>query len=229
MNDFDAWNTIKSLSNEAFEEKMVPQKLPKDRQDLLYKFIQGKIEVNYTCKYDIEAYVLKCLTPEYYEKISHEGHPYSSSAFYEYDPPKNGQNIIKHGIGFGEVVSYSKKFGTLMVPIPNERDGERFAILSDLDLKRKSDKLAIPPLGIREMNCTISIANRREGKFRFISARLLSSKKKKYEETIAQVLEEIMLDEQARQGFIDQCVETLERHLIQQAPLNTSAPAAQRR
>ncbi len=229
MNGFDAWNTIKSLSKEAFEGKMAPQKLSKDRQDLLFKFIQGEIEVSYACKPDIEAYVLKCLIPDFYEKIAHERHPYSSSELYEYDPPKNGQNIIKHGIGFGEVVSYSRKFGTLMVPIPNERDGERFAILSDLDLKRESDELEMPPPCIRKMNYTISIANLIEGKFRFISARLLSSKKKKYEKTIAQALGEIMPDEQARQGFIDQCVKILERDLIQPTPLNTSALAAQRR
>jgi hypothetical protein len=222
MDRFDAWKTIKSLSKEEFEEKIASQKLSKDRQDLLFKFIQGEIEVSCACKPDIEAYTLKCLMPDFYEKIAHERHPYSSSESYEYDPPKNGQNIIKHGIGFGEVVSYSRRFGTLLVPIPNERDGERYAILSDLDLKRESDELEIPPSGIREMNCTISIANHREGKFRFISARLLSSKKKKYEETIAQALGEITPDEQVRQGFIARCVEILERDLIQPAPPNTS-------
>jgi uncharacterized DUF497 family protein len=210
-----AWQAIKDLSKDELEEKIKPQRLPENRKDLLFKFIQGEIQVSYSCKPDIQAYALKHLMPDFYESAPHEGHPYSSGELYEYDPAKNGQNIIRHGIGFGEVVSYSRKFGTLLVPIPNETDGKRYVIFSDLDLKREEDELEMPPSGIREMNYTISIASHRNGRFRFISARLLSSKKKKYEETIAQALGEIVPDEQARRGFIDRCVEILETNLIQ--------------
>ncbi|WP_155632380.1 hypothetical protein [Burkholderia vietnamiensis] len=225
MDMSEAWQAIKDLSREEFEERIKHQGLPEARKDLLFKFIRGDIQVSYSCKPDIEAYVLKYLMPEFYESIPHKGHPYSSNELYEYDPPKNGQNILKHGIGFGEVVSYSRKFGTLLVPIPNEVDGERCVIFSDLDLKRDGDELEIPPPGIREMNYTISIANHRNGKFRFISARILSSKKKKYEETIAQVLGEIIPDEQARRSFIDRCVEILEENLIQPASLGSESGA----
>lgn len=217
MDISEALEFIKSLTKKEFEEKIEPQRLPEHRKELLFKFIQGEIHVSYSCRLDLEAYALKHLMPDFYDSIPHEGHLYSSGELYEYDPPKNGQNIIKHGLDFGEVVSYSKKFGTLLVPISNEADERRVVILSDLDLKCERDKLELPPPGIREMNCTISIAHQREGKFRFISARLLSSKKKKYEETIAQILGEITPDAQARQGFIDRCVEILERDLIQPA------------
>ena len=215
MNMSEAWQAIKDLSREKFEEKIKPQGLPEARKELLFKLIRCNIQISYSCKYDIKAYALKCLMPDFYELIAYKWPPYARGAYHEYDPPKNGQNIIKHGIGFGEVVSYSRKFGTLLVPIPNETDGRRAVILSDLDLKCERDKLELPPSGIREMNCTISIAHQREGKFRFISARLLSSKKKKYEETIAQTLGEITFGEQARQGFIERCIEILEKDLIQ--------------
>lgn len=215
MDQSGAWQAIKDLSKEEFEKRIKPQRLPDDRKDLLFKFIQGDIQVCYSCRPDIEAYALKCLMPEFYNSNPIEGHPYSSCDIYEYDPPKNGQNIIKHGIGFGEVVSYSRKFGRLLVPIPNETDGERLVIFSGLDLKREGDELEIPPPDIRDMNYVISIVNCKEGKFRFISARLLSSKKKKYEKTIAQALGKIITNKQARQGFINDCVETLERDLIQ--------------
>ena len=214
MDRVDAWQIIKGLSKDEFEEKIKSQRLPEDRQELLFRFIQGEIQVSYVCKTDIEEYALKRLLPEYYESIPHNGHPCSSNELYEYDPSKNGQNLIKHGIGFGEVVSYSRQFGTLQVPIPDEKDGQRYVIFSDLNLRREGDELEMPALGIREMNYTISITILREGKFRFISSRLLSSKKKKYEETIAQVLGEIIPDAQARQGFVDRCVEILERDLI---------------
>lgn len=193
---------------------MMSHNLLGSRKELLFRFINGDIQVSYSCRPDLEAYALKCLLPEFYKSNSNEGHPYSSCGLYEYDPPKNGQNIIKHGIGFGEVVSYARKFGTLMVPIPDEVDEERYVVFSDLKLKREGDELELPPPGIREMNYTISVAHYREGRFRFISARILSSRKKKYEKTIAQVLAEIIADVQERQAFINRCVEILERDLI---------------
>lgn len=214
MDRIKAWQAIKQLSKEEFEEKIESKKLSKDRQDLLFSFIQGEIQISYDCKFDIEEYALKCLTPEVCEFLPHEGHPYSSCELYEYDPSKNGQNIIKHGIGFGEVVSYSSQFGTLMVPCPDDRDGERHVIFSDLILKRGGDELAMPPPGIKETNYTLSIAHYRDGRFRFISSRLMSSKKEKYRKTMAQAFGKIIPDEQARQGFIDDCVEIVETRLI---------------
>lgn len=214
MDRFEALEALKRLTKKEFEEKIQPQKLSKDRQDLLFNFIQGQIQVGYSCSPDIEDYALKCLSPEVYESLPHEGHPYSSGELYEYDPPKNGQNIIKHGIGFGEVVSYSPQFGTLMVPCPNNADGERYVIFSDLHLKCKGDELALPPPGIREINYTISIAHFRDNKFRFISSRLMSSKEEKYRKTMEQAFGEIIADEQEKQGFIDRCVEILAAQLV---------------
>lgn len=220
MDRFEAWQAIKRLSKEEFEEKISFKKLPKDRQDLLFKFIQGEIELSYSCKPDVEAYALKCLMPEVYESLPHEDHAYSSGEFYEYDPSKNGQNIIKHGIGFGEVISYSSKFGTLMVPCPDDIDGERYVIFSDLNLKPGRDKLELPPPGIKEMNYTISIVHQRDGRFRFISSRLMSSKQEKYRKTMEQAFGAIIPDEQARQGFIERCMEIVTTHLIQSSKPN---------
>jgi hypothetical protein len=217
MDRFEAWQAVRRLSKEEFEERIKLQKLPKDRQDLLFKFIRAEIQVSYSCKPDLEAYAVKSLIPEVYESLPHEGHPYSSCELYEYDPPKNGQNIIKHGVGFGEVVSYSQQFGALMVPCPDGRDGERQVIFSDLNLKCKGDELALPPRGIREMNYTVSIAHYRGGKFRFISSRLMSSKKDKYRKTMGQAFGEIIPDEQARQSFIDRCMEIVATQLIRPA------------
>ena len=214
MNRHEACQAIRQLSKKEFEEKIKHQRLPKGRQDLLFKFIQGEINVSNSSRLDIEEYAIKYLIPEVYNSLSHEGHPYSSCELYEYDPSKNGQNIIKHGIGFCDVVSYSEKFGTLSIPIPDEIDGTRCIIFSDLKLIQKGDELDMPPPGIREMNYTISVVHKREGNFRFISARLLSSKKKKYEKSIDQALGEIITDAQARKDFVGRSVEILERYLI---------------
>lgn len=214
MDRFGAWQAIRRLRKEEFEEKIKPQGLPKDRQDILFKFIQGEIQVSYSCKPDIEEYALKRLMPEVYESLPHEGHSYSACELYEYDPPKNGQNIIKHGIGFGEVVRYSRQFGTLLVPCPNDKDGERCVIFSDLNMERVGDELELPPPGIRELSYTISITHHRNGRFRFISSRLMSAEKKKYRKTMAQAFGKIITDAEARQRFIDRCVEIVETNLI---------------
>lgn len=214
MDRFEAWQAVRHLSKEEFEERMKLQKLPQDRQDLLFKFIQGEIQVSYSCRPDLEAYALKWLMPEVYESLPYQGHPYSSCELYEYDPPKNGQNIIKHGLGFGEVVSYSRQFGALMVPCPDGQDGERHVIFSDLYLKGRGDELALPLPSIRETNYTISIAHYRDGKFRFISSRLMSSKEAKYRTTMAQAFGEVVSDKETQQGFIDRCVELVATQLI---------------
>lgn len=225
MDRSSAWQVIKNFNMETFREKIKSQKLSRDREDLLFKFIKDEIQVRGNYKKYIEEYALSCLMPDHYNPIHHEEHSHSSDAPYEYDSKKNGQNIIKHGMSFSEVTSYTEKFGTLMVPIPSESDKERIVIFSDLDLRRENYKLELPPLGIKKMNYTISILvyRKEKDKFRFISSRLLSSKKKKYEATIAQALGEIALDEQARQDFIDHCVEYLEENLIQ--PISSSPQA----
>lgn len=73
------------------------------------------------------------------------------------------------------------------------------------------------------MNYTISIAHYKDGKFRFISSRLMSSKKEKYRKTMAQAFKEIMSDEQARLGFIDRCVEIVASNLIRPKTTNVSS------
>ena len=218
MDRVNAWQAIKDFSNDEFKEKIKTAQLPEERQDLLLKFIQGKIQVSIDCKIDIEEYALKQLMGTFYESSTPQWHPYSSGEFYEYDPAKNGQNIIKHGIGFSEVISYSGgRFGVLQVPFPHKTDGQRYAVFSDLNLKHRGDKLAMPLPSTRDMNYTFSITTFREGKYRFISSRLLSSKKPKYKKTVEQVFKEIIPDEKERRGVIDRCVEIIERDLIHPA------------
>lgn len=225
MDRLEALQAIRHINKEEFEDKIKLQGLPKERQDLLFKVIQGEIQVGYSCKPDIEDYALKSLMPEVFKSLPHDGHPYSSCELYEYDPPKNGQNIIKHGIGFGEVVSYSSQFGTLLVPCPDDSDGERCVIFSDLNLELEGNELALPPSGIREVNYTLSIAHYRDGRFRFISSRLMSSRKEKYRKTMEQAFGEIIADALARQAFIDRCVEIVETDLIRTAsPIRPPAP-----
>ena len=73
-------------------------------------------------KIDIEEYALKIIFPDVYNQSMITEHLYSTCDLYEFNPAKNGQNVIKHGIGFQDVVSYSKKFGTLIISCPDKND-----------------------------------------------------------------------------------------------------------
>lgn len=211
MDCSDVWEKIKGLRKEEFAKKFSDH-LPHDRLDVLFKFVRGNI--SHSDGRDIKAYVVKVSNPDFYKAISDKCFPNLVGYSYEYDPPKNGQNIIKHGIGFNDVVSYSSNFATLIVPIQEDVEA-RLVILSDLVLKDYSLEMA--PSSIKEMNYTISIVTQRE-KYRFISARLLSSRRKKYKETISHAIGKIIVDEQERQDFINRCVEKLERDLIERSP-----------
>jgi len=107
-----------------------------------------------------------------------------------------------------------------MVPCPDDIDGERYVIFSDLNLKPGRDELELPPPGIKETDYTISIVHQRDGRFRFISSRLMSSKQEKYRKTMEQAFGAIIPDEQARQRFIERCMEIVTTHLIQSAKPN---------
>lgn len=218
MNRLDALLAMREFSKEQVAEKTVCDRLGTKRLDLLFDVIQGKRAVSGYSRLDIEAYALKRLMPEVYDSLPDNEYPHSRGELYEYDPPKNGQNIIKHGIGFGEVVSYSRQFGTLMVPCSSDSDGERYVIFADLNLEREDHTLELPLPSIREMNYTISIAHHRNDRFRFVSSRLMSTKKKKYRDTMVQSFGEIYPDEAARNAFVDRCVEILEEHLMKKTP-----------
>lgn len=183
------------------------------RFKLLTEVINERLIVRYPGIWDIERFALKYLLPEEYKSLALGDHCYSSNEIYEYDPQKNGQNIIKHGLSFGEVVSYSTKFGTLLVPCPDEQDGERVVILSDIVLKDQKLSLPLDNIDFSAENYTLSIAQSRNGKFRFISSRLLS--KNNYKENMDQAFRNIYKeDKESKNAFVDRCVEIIERDLI---------------
>lgn len=209
--------TLNILKNEINKEesrkKMKRAGINDARFTLLAEVINGRVTVSYPDIWDIERYALKYLLPEEYESLSLGDHCYSSSDLYEYDPPKNGQNIIKHGLSFGEVVSYSRKFGSLLVPCPDEQDGERMVVFSDLILKDEKLSLPLANIDFSKENYTLSIVQYRNGIFRFISSRLLS--KTDYKKTMDQAFRNIYNDKkEQKDAFINRCVEIIEEYLL---------------
>lgn len=87
---------------------------------------------------DIARYLLTCLPPKYGTKsLKLHDHNYDSyKAGYQYDPVKNGKNILKHGLAFPHIEKLASKefFGRLAVPIKvGEKQEERFVIYSKIN------------------------------------------------------------------------------------------------
>lgn len=94
----EALKLLEELSEDEFKEKSKILDLSKARKEILFKILKRQKEVDHFIKLDIQRYALKFLFPDIYAKLSLGAHLLSSCDLYEYDPPKNGQNIMKHGI-----------------------------------------------------------------------------------------------------------------------------------
>lgn len=189
--------------------------LPAERKEVLLEVLMLRKNLHTFTRLDIQLYVLKNLFPDFYDQIKINIHSYSSNELYEYDPPKNGQNIIKHGISFGEVVSFSSQFGTLSVPCPDERDGSRVVIFSDLDLGKNGENLSLPCNGFANKNkvYTLSVAQRLDIRFRFISSRVMSNTR--VYKGVKDALKGIYNKEpEKNKEFVERCVEILEQNLF---------------
>ena len=164
-------------------------------------------------KIDIQRYALKSLFEETYKALHLTDHPYSAFDSYSYDPAKNGQNIIKHGFGFNEILSYSSEFGTLMVPCPDGNDGTRCVIFSNMDTGVNGGNLDLPFPGTMGKVSTLSVAQQRVGGFRFISSMRLS--RKSYLRTMMGSFKNIYdYDPNAKDCFVKRCAEIVERDLF---------------
>ncbi len=209
-----ALSRIQQLTLDEFSEKFLHLNLTKSRTRQFHDVVTGKLIIRGHSQFDIQEFALKTIFNKVYKDFKTDSHLYSTGDLYEFDPAKNGQNLVKHGVGFGEVAHYSRRFGTLNIHCPDSNDSQRIVSFSDLDLENKY-KLELPLSKIESPSYCISILKSTDGKFRFISSRLLSSKKKKYMETIYQSLRSVNFsDETSKAAFVDLAVEILESNLI---------------
>ncbi|WP_132649448.1 BrnT family toxin [Rubrivivax gelatinosus] len=197
--------------------------LSTDRAEVLVDVINGTKDVEHFVALDIHLFCLKKIFPDQYFAVQAIEHAYSKSDLYEFDPPKNGQNIMKHGISFGEVVSFSKKFGTLMVPCPDITDAERLVVFSDLTID-SGYRLALPlnSMDFTKEIYTLSIAQQRGGGFRFISSRTFG--RESCREAMQQSFKGIYQNSPEKKSlFTARCCEILEQHLFKPSPTRHSA------
>lgn len=199
---------LSSISEEEFIDKIEKEELPIIRKEILFDIMKNRKSIDFPEIWDIQWYALKTLFPEYYKSLEDKNHPYCKDDFcLEYDPPKNGANIIKHGISFREVVHGSKDFGRLMV---NCKDN----ICVVFSKHSGCDYLL--PLNSKKKECLyiLSITKNINGKFRMISSRVFNKKEtdnyKKIRAMFKGAFREIHGDDLDKENeFIERCIEIL--------------------
>ena len=215
----NALHGIKNLNEFEFYERLNGAKelakLNSDRKKLLFQFSRGKHSVSPLGQFDIEQFLLKHLAKYAYDS-NHHCIDFEKCS-YEYDPAKNGHNIVKHGLSFSEVVSFSTRFGAMSVPLPEDKE-KRFAVFSDLRVG-PNEKLEMPLGNLDDINPIVSIVTHREGgahliKMRFISSRRISSKEGECRNDLKNIFKNIVDDENIRGPFIDDCLKIIKTRLM---------------
>lgn len=210
---------ILKYSIEEFIKKATTANISKERAIILRKVLVKEISVSHFTRFDIEEFAIKLFHPkDIYNQIRTPEHIGSKSETFEYDPAKNGQNIIKHGIAFGEVLSYSLQFGSLMIQIPYELDDQRSLLLSDLILD-KDRKIELPLRKMNHKEFTLAVVAHINGKFRFISARSLGLNKDNIYKNINQSINCIDFPcKNLKKEFAEHCMKIFERNFLHKPP-----------
>jgi len=215
---FELKKLIDSLHPDLFHNKLSKVDIKRERIIQLIEAIQKSAFQNGEL-IDVFLFLLQHLLPDEYQRLVVTEHIDSSFELYEFNPVKNGQNIVKHGVSFTEVVSYSKRFGTLLVPCSDEQDKERFVIFSDLSIDKNRRKLVFPlPKIEQQTQCyVISIVQIKEdGKFRFISSRVMS--RKRHKKTLKNALKNIYNGQpEKKNDFLEECLKILDIDLFRTA------------
>lgn len=201
------------ISESDFCNRLDGKGIAEKRLRLLYKIVRFQVSCEIYKRIDCLRFALSLLDRDNVGAYMCGEHDCSVSDFYEYDPVKNGANIIKHGLSFNEVVSYSEKFGTLSVVCPHPRDGRRTVMFSDLDAGENGKNLSFPVKKVSGVIYTMSIGTMVSGRFRFISARRLS--RKNYRKDMKQAFKGILDDNPSEKDkFVGDCEAIIKEHLF---------------
>lgn len=215
------WQELESENSNDFHKRLSKKlNLSLKRLKDLYKFIHGEVKLDEIAKINIQAYLAKRLKPEEYDLVPLTSHWYSEGSTFSYDPAKCGQNILMHGLCFNEVVSYAKGFGELIVPRKNARDGERLVVFSNLKYLSEQERLVFP-LGASSQSYVLSIVALDGLRFRFISSRVLSSKRDNYVSAIKRALKEEG-EGLNNDSFTNFCIAYLEGSVFGNSPTSSS-------
>lgn len=205
-----AVDELQKLDRAGFDAKALSKKLSKGRRDLLYEIIKGTLQIDPYTKIDVQLFALKALRGQRYTLKPGCGHPATDAPHTEYDPAKNGENVLKHGLSFAEV-TLTETFGTVVVPAPDKDDGERLVIFSTLDVGRNAKYLTLPLPHNTNVIYTLTIAKQVGFKFRLISSRRVSPDDLRSD--LKRAIRTHHLSEDEMTGFVDHCTARIEQLL----------------
>ena len=119
-----------------------------NRSEFVIKILKREIKINEFLMNNI----LRCITKKLCEskdinffdifKVP-KNNFLSKACLYEYDPAKNGQNILKHGLDFGEVISYAGNDYGRLISYTKSGDEERVVIFSKYYVNDKNNIFSI--------------------------------------------------------------------------------------
>lgn len=206
---------LEKLKGADLSEYRARMEISEERLNLLHDVLSGRQDVrDLDSKVDIQLFALKTVFKDEYRAAKVRPLDSGTKQLITYDPPKNGQNIIKHGLSFTELVTYSPSFGILIVPCPSKDDGERLVIFNRLKIHEGYD-FNLPTKVMREHSdlCTLTIALTEGEGFRLISSRPFH--RGNWDKIMAAELKGIYADEpKEKKSFIEKCQKKVEDELF---------------
>jgi len=199
-------NYVSENGEENFSETINNKlQISKDRYDFIVKILTRNIKVNEFLMNDI----LRCIVKKICESQGidflstfklPENHLLSKTPLYEYDPAKNGQNILKHGLDFGSVVSFGGADYGRLISYTKSGDEKRVVIFSKYYVLNNNNIFLSDDKKTEDFLCIATIAINVDHGFRFISSRAL---KVKNEKTLQRELKNIIKDYNLEDSVID--------------------------
>lgn len=206
---------LEKLNGADLSEYRTNMGISKERLNLLHDVLSGTQDVrNLDSRVDIQLFALKTVFKAEYLAAKVKPLEGETKHLITYDPPKNGQNIIKHGLSFTELATYSPGFGILMVPCPSKDDCERLVIFNRLEV-HEAYEFDLPTKVMRERSdlCTLTIALTEGEGFRVISSRPFH--RDNWDKIMAAELKGIYADEpKEKKSFIEKCQKKVEGELF---------------
>ncbi len=189
-----------------------------NRYDFIIKILKRNIKVDHF----LMNHILRCIVKKLCESQGidflntfklPENHLFSKTSLYEYDPTKNGQNILKHGLDFGAVVSYGGADYGRLISYTNSETEDRFVIFSKYYVNDKNNIFLSDDKKNEDFLCIATIATNADSGFRFISSRALKVKNdKKFQLELKNIIKDHNLDDSIMNGLRNNAYQILNEY-----------------
>ena len=208
---------MKSFINEK-SSSYIKEKIDKirdinqDRKEMFFNLLtEENNRLRTYSDFDVTLYAISIIDEDFFKKLNVKRHCESHSDSMEYDPRKNGENIIRHGISLRESIGCNR-FGTLIINAYSEKD-KRSAYFSDINMSM----LELPIPETMHHKFTLTVAENKYPKIRIISVRTFGKKgyKKVFNKgLLGDIYENEVNKEEKVEEFKNNCCNIIENQLF---------------